>query len=482
MTGKQTPPSNLDMERAILGSMLLANETIAVARESLAKSDFYNAAHQIIYEAMIELDEAGKGVDLITLVGLLKDKQQLDAIGGPGYLASLDQFVLTPGNIRQYMEKIKKDSLARRLIAQTMEFVEKLYATVDLNQDIIEYREALDKTVSTHKLDSERWVCLGDPELIDEAMQYIINIRKRDNDSVECFLRHLNMYNNGYPKGEISLLVGAPGIGKTLWMSQQAIYSAERKQTVALFSMQVQKYRFLTRIAKQMSGFRDAEYGRDLDISEQVKIGEWGKRAAMHLPYVHFFYDSFLTPAKINNELAALVTEGKVPDIVILDLFHSLKPTHRKTGQVQEQEEMSTDLMAIAGKYNIAFLVLGHPRKDHFHITMLDMDSCRGAGAIAGDAKTMIAISQYSQKQIEEIKDEDIKNGHEPPPDLRDERDKYIRCAIVKANEGQTKAKPVIYLYSYRKILDGEAYRDYHKFENSDQAEYKSRDIPNWQE
>ena len=91
----KAPPDNLDAERAVLGTMLLDNNTISYVLELLQKETFYSSAHQIIFDAIIGLFDRGVAVDLTTLCDELKRRNVLDSVGGPGYLASLEQFVLS---------------------------------------------------------------------------------------------------------------------------------------------------------------------------------------------------------------------------------------------------------------------------------------------------------------------------------------------------------------------------------------------------
>ena len=90
------PPQNLEAEMAALGSMLMDEEAIAVAIESLDREAFYKDSHQKIFEAILELYNANKAVDLITLTDELKRKAILEEIGGVSFLTSLVNFSILP--------------------------------------------------------------------------------------------------------------------------------------------------------------------------------------------------------------------------------------------------------------------------------------------------------------------------------------------------------------------------------------------------
>src|SRR6185369_3537275 len=91
----QLPPQNLDAEKSLLGSLLLDRESINKIVDFLRPEDFYNRAHQIIYENILKLFEKREPIDLLSLSNKLTEAGQLDTIGGVGYLTSLVNSVAT---------------------------------------------------------------------------------------------------------------------------------------------------------------------------------------------------------------------------------------------------------------------------------------------------------------------------------------------------------------------------------------------------
>src|SRR5690606_10929024 len=110
------PPHNLEAEQAVLGAILLENEAIAAAMEHVTPDDFYRAAHQRIFEAMVQLSEESEPVDLVTLSTRLKDQGLLEEVGGIGYLTELANSVPTAANVAYYARIIEEKAMLRRLI------------------------------------------------------------------------------------------------------------------------------------------------------------------------------------------------------------------------------------------------------------------------------------------------------------------------------------------------------------------------------
>lgn len=125
------PPQNLEAEQAVLGAILLDGDALVTAMERVRDEDFYRGAHQLIYEAMIEIAEANEPVDLVTLTARLQDKQQLEEVGGITYLSELANAVPTAANVDYYAQIVEEKSMLRRLIRAATQIVSNGYAGQD---------------------------------------------------------------------------------------------------------------------------------------------------------------------------------------------------------------------------------------------------------------------------------------------------------------------------------------------------------------
>jgi replicative DNA helicase len=103
----KVPPQNAEAEQSILGSILLDNQALNNVLEILVANDFYSESHRRIFTAIIELSDKNEPADLITLTNILKNKQQLDGVGGMAYLASLVDNVPSAANVGYYAKIVK---------------------------------------------------------------------------------------------------------------------------------------------------------------------------------------------------------------------------------------------------------------------------------------------------------------------------------------------------------------------------------------
>src|SRR5256712_11795281 len=99
---ERVPPQTLDAEQSVLGSMLLDRDAIARVVELVRPEVFYRDAHRRIYETVVELFERGEPVDLITVTDRLRDKGQLDDVGGAAYVSVLLNSVPTAADLEYY--------------------------------------------------------------------------------------------------------------------------------------------------------------------------------------------------------------------------------------------------------------------------------------------------------------------------------------------------------------------------------------------
>src|SRR5204863_8122614 len=128
----RTPPNSVEAEQGVLGSMLISpRDTIAECVEKITEDYFYVPAHQIVYTSLVDLWNAGQGIDLITFTQLLRDRNVLESIGGASFITSLVTFVPTAANIGYYLDIVRDKYILRQIIAAATEPVRRAYQDQD---------------------------------------------------------------------------------------------------------------------------------------------------------------------------------------------------------------------------------------------------------------------------------------------------------------------------------------------------------------
>ncbi len=107
---EHTPPQNNEAEQAVLGAVFINSDALVEAMEYVTADDFYRKAHRLIFETMVELNERGEGIDAVTIKSELDARNQLEDIGGIGYLAELADAVPTAANVVYYAKIVSEKS------------------------------------------------------------------------------------------------------------------------------------------------------------------------------------------------------------------------------------------------------------------------------------------------------------------------------------------------------------------------------------
>ncbi|HEB41487.1 MAG TPA: hypothetical protein ENI08_00515 [Candidatus Dependentiae bacterium] len=136
MLGRNLPAS-IEAERSVLGALLLNDENINQVAELLLPHDFYNPSHKVIYEAMLNLVQQNKRIDLITLQDELVKREQLESIGGIVYLVSLQEDIPAVGLIKQHAKIIKEKATLRELISSAATIITNCYDQNDENIEAV---------------------------------------------------------------------------------------------------------------------------------------------------------------------------------------------------------------------------------------------------------------------------------------------------------------------------------------------------------
>src|SRR3954463_618865 len=128
----RTPPHSVEAEQGVLGSMLISpRDVIAECVEKINEEYFYVPAHQTIYTALVDLWNAGQAIDLITFTQILRDRNLLEAVGGPSLITNLYTFVPTAANVNYYLEIVRDKYILRQIIAAATEGVRRAYEEQD---------------------------------------------------------------------------------------------------------------------------------------------------------------------------------------------------------------------------------------------------------------------------------------------------------------------------------------------------------------
>lgn len=135
------PPQNIEAEQAVLGAVFLSPDSLADALEFVQADDFYRRAHQLLFQTMIDLNDDGEAIDILTVTDRLTMNNQLDDIGGAAYIAELASSVPTAANIGHYAKLVAEKAVLRRVISAATNIITQAKEQDEPVSDVLEAAE-----------------------------------------------------------------------------------------------------------------------------------------------------------------------------------------------------------------------------------------------------------------------------------------------------------------------------------------------------
>ena len=241
-------PQALEAEQAVLGSMLTTKEAVSKSMQWLTADHFYKTAHERIYACMIDLFEKGEPVDTISVVDRLKKKNELESVGGVFYITGLAESVPTTANVEHYSKIVLEKHLLRTLIKVSHD------VSKDAFEDSQDVDQILDSAESAIFNISEKRLRGGfkhiDP-ILHHAFEELDKIASKPGSvtGVASGLMDLDDITSGFHPGELIIVAGRPGMGKTaLALSMGRNAAVLEKTGVGMFSLEMANHQLAMRL------------------------------------------------------------------------------------------------------------------------------------------------------------------------------------------------------------------------------------------
>jgi len=391
-TFERIPPQNIEAEMAVLGSMLLEEDAIALAIELMDADYFYKDAHKKIFSALLGLFDLNKAADLLTLVDELKKRGQLEEVGGPAYLASLTTVVPTAANVRHYAKIVKEKAILRNLITTATQIVTDSYESGQTADQLIDKAERLIFEITSRKIET-RLVPLK--EIIKDSIETIDNLyqKKANVTGLATGFFELDAMTAGLQASDLIIVAGRPSMGKSAFVSSIAEYlGIIEKVPIAIFSLEMSKEQLVQRMLCSHARI-DAHKVRTGFLAQQ----DWPKltAAAGKLSEAPIYIDD--TPAATVLELRAKARRLKAQydiKMVIVDYLQLMQGPAGAENRQQEISEISKSLKALAREIRVPLVAVSQlsraveGRSDH----RPQLSDLRESGAIEQDADVVMLI------------------------------------------------------------------------------------------
>jgi len=243
----RVPPNSVEAEESVLGAVLLDSDAANVAIERLQSEDFYRPAHQAIFDAVLELFNRNEPVDAVTVAEGLRRSDMLERVGGLNYLTQLIDTVPATSNIEHYAAIVEEHSLRRKLLRVGGD-IGKLATEVD--RPII---EVIDKAEQSVYAVSEKRVGEGlapiDP-LLGPAIERAEELHRSGVEvtGLSTGLRDLDRKLAGLHPGNLIIIAGRPGMGKSTLAINIAQHVAVQGDPIAIFTLEMSREEIVSRM------------------------------------------------------------------------------------------------------------------------------------------------------------------------------------------------------------------------------------------
>jgi replicative DNA helicase len=360
------PPHSIEAEQGVLGCVLLAPaEGMGLCIEKLKRGSevFYDLRHQSIFNLLAEMYDQKDAIDLITLQQKLKDRNQLDAIGGLTYLASLVDAVPSAANLEYYLGIVREKSLLRKMIQTCTGVVGRVYdyqGEVDALLDEIE-RDVL--RISEERAEtSSRTI----KELVHKAINTIEEFHQRQGmlTGVGTGFTDLDKMTSGLHGGEMIVIAARPSMGKTsLAMNIAEHVAIELHLPVGVFSLEMTAESLVLRMlcSRSRVNLRNIREGFLAERDFPKLTGAAGKLASAPL----FIDDSSgLSILQLRAKARRMYQQFGIK-LFVIDYLQLLNSTSRRAeNRQQEIADISNGIKALAKELNVPVIVLSQLNRE----------------------------------------------------------------------------------------------------------------------
>jgi len=387
------PPHSIEAEESVIGGVLLDNEAFDRIADVVKPEDFYVERHARILSAMASLSDSAMPMDAVTIAERLRQRGDLERIGGVAFLLELSERVPTAANVEHYARIVKEKATIRRLIRASTEIIDRAYDTSVETDDYVDRAEQAIFEISEQarhagpmRIDS----------LVVQSLSKIDKLIERQSTitGVPTGFEDLDRMTAGFQPSDLIIVAGRPSMGKTAFCLNIAANVALLANTgVAVFSLEMSADQLVMRMLCSLA---------QLDLA-RVRVGhiqdrEYKKiaQAVGQLGEAPIYIDD--TPALSVMELRARARRLRRDPaanlgLIVVDYLQLMRGKGEDSRE-QEISNISRSLKALAKELSLPIIALSQLnrqvelRADKKPV----MADLRESGAIEQDADVIAFI------------------------------------------------------------------------------------------
>lgn len=344
-------PQHVEMEKAILAAIMIDKDAIDVATEILKPDSFYLPSHNKIFHAAITLADKFEPIDIAILADQLSKDGTLEMCGGSGYLIELTNTIASSANLEFHCRIVAQKHIQRELIRLSHETIKDAYTPT---KDVFEVIDRIETQVSGLFNDST-----VDPtdgvDLFDDSIETVLELKNNPREGLHGLNTgnsDLNDITGGWRSGDLIIIAGRPGMGKTAFALSQLI---SHDGISAFFSLEMPETQIAYRLMSANSGVPYAKIERG-EVSDD-EVNRIKKSRAIFEKII--IDDSHsLTIAQLKRKAKKIKSKNPNLKSIVIDYLQLLKPNEKKGTREQEVSQISGGLKILAKELDVPVIAL----------------------------------------------------------------------------------------------------------------------------
>ncbi len=354
----KVPPQALPLEEAVLGAIMLDKNAFSIVLDILRPDSFYSEAHQMIYRAMQRLFERSQPIDMLTVMEELKKLGELEATGGPAYLAALTNKVASAANIEYHARIISQKYMQRELIRVSTIMIRDAFEDTTDVFDLLDTAEQGLYGIIQQNM-SRSYEAIG--SLASKAYKQLQELQNKEDGltGVPTGFTDLDRLTSGWQPSDLIIVAARPGMGKTSFVLSIARNAAlDYQKPVAVFSLEMSNVQLAQRLISMEAEVSSSKLRNGkLDNDEMARI----VRAIDRVGDAPIYIDD--TPGINIFELRAKCRRMKMHhniQLIIIDYLQLMSGggENQRGNREQEVSAISRALKGLAKELNVPVIAL----------------------------------------------------------------------------------------------------------------------------
>jgi replicative DNA helicase len=393
----KVPPQAGEIEKAILGAIMLEKSAIDFAAELLKPESFYQDAHQRIYKAIISLNSNHQPIDILTVAESLRNSNELEIVGGPYYITALTNHVVSSANIEDHCRIVKEKWVGRRCIELAGAMIHMAYENgTDIFSLISDHEQALTE-LTTGSMGKE---CTPMDTALVHGITRLEEIKDRKDiiTGVPSGFAEIDRITNGWQGSDLIILAARPAVGKTalaLNLARNAALDTFKPTPVLFFTLEMSTIQLTNRLMSAESEVWLEKISRG--NMEEYEMKQLYQKGVSKLAKAPIWVDDTATLTIM--ELRAKARRMKVKygiGLVIIDYLQLMSGTGSEGNREQEISKISRGLKRLAKELDVPIIALSQLSRAVESRSgdkkMPQLSDLRESGAIEQDADLVAFI------------------------------------------------------------------------------------------